>query len=157
MKLARGGIVEALKRYDQGLRVRWSDEIKKWCVEEKVKRKDLLPPPVLNKPIPGIKGAFIKTLSPEKSERYIQYHSGYSPICYVDKLNWGVYEFIVGSDTNRFKSKDEFLRNTDRQFKAMEEEKNAPIAAKQEELTYNAYDKFKYLTRTNVMGTPHGI
>ena len=157
IKLARGGIVDALKRYDRGLRVRWSQELKKWCIEEKVKRKDLLPPPVVYEPMPGVKGAFIAKKSPYGSERYIQHKTGYAPICYVDKLNWEVYDFIIKSDTNKYKSREEFLRSSDEKFKKMKEEKNAPVKLKQEELTWNAYDKFKYLNRTNVMGTPHGI
>lgn len=142
---ARGPVVDALKRYDPGLRVRWSFEKKKWAVDAPLKDRRDIAPPVFYERLPG--NQYIEHLLPEKSERYINYHSGRYPVCFAVKLNKALLPAIAQRDQVRMRGAFvgkyvEGLRQ-ERDFKERGREKRADERARE------GYELLKFIQRKN--------
>jgi len=78
-------VVSELKSYDPELRIRWSREKGSWAIERKVHNSKLLSKPVKWKR--GSNGQWKWERLPEYSEKYIQFHDGYTPILYAHFLD----------------------------------------------------------------------
>lgn len=98
MKLIRatGAVVEALRRYDPDIDVRYSWERRRWAIAFRTRRPDLIPPPVYSVPT---EAGYVESLLPEKSEAYVSYKTKTYPVAYVSRLSWKTYEDVIKSDT----------------------------------------------------------
>ena len=110
--LASGGIVEALKAYDPGIRVRMSHEKKKWCVEAPHKRPDMMVPPVVFTTIPGTKTR-VESLLPWLCDRAIAFRDRMQIILWTDILTWDVYKAVVQADTQKYRSRNELFERVE--------------------------------------------
>lgn len=131
-----GSIVGEIKRYDPALRVRWSNQKRKYVLERKAPRH-LLPKPVRYSVIGEIPLSF-------DSDRMIQWKDGYAEIlaCPVAdrRLIWALWS----SDTNRLRRREDFLRK-----QAEREDLKERLEAKRqkEDLTSMAGESYGYLNR----------
>ena len=140
-----GGVSRAIASYDRNIRVRWSHEKEKWVVEAPVKRSDLMIPPITFVPI-GIKGQYYEKLLPELSDRRICYRDRFDPLFWCRTLTWEAFEVLVKSDTHRFKSREDFLRYTDKEQAKREMESQVEIDDYNRDVSEQAQDKYKFLT-----------
>lgn len=144
---ARGPVVAALKRYDPGLRVRWSPEKQRWAVDAPFKLAPLewCVPPV--RFVETSQGRRRARLLPENSEAYIQYHSKRYVVCWVKRLDMRLVRAVIERDSHRhagglaqaFDRKDAENRTAQEQ---------AAGKLKQERV-YEAFDRVKYFARKN--------
>lgn len=95
---AAGPAAAALRRYDRNLDIRYSWERRKWAVTVRTRLKGMVPPPVRYERVGGI---FVTHLLPEKSERYISFHTKTIAVAYVDHVTTSVVDQIVASDSWR--------------------------------------------------------
>lgn len=145
LRLASGGIVDAIKRYDRNIRIRWSNERRKWCVEAKAKQVSNLTPPVWYVPVPGVKGAYTEKLKPENSDHAIAWHDGYYPIMFVSEVTWDVYHALLAQDTHRYANRDQFLDRAVRKNADAENRVKLENERERAPLVDAAYDKFKWM------------
>lgn len=101
---ASGPWVKALKRYDPGLRVRWSYEKNKWAVDAPFKsdNPDWCTPPVAHEQLAN--GQWVERVLPFRSEKYIQYRSKRYVVCWTTHIDRRVFNAIVEKDTYRHKN-----------------------------------------------------
>lgn len=146
LKLARGPWVDALRRYDPGLRVRWSWEKRKWCVDAPAKTMDskLLVPPVWFERI-GDSDSWVEHTLPMASDKYISYHSHRYIICWSPHVDRRLYEAIVKRDGHRMRGG--FVGELNRNLHARNEAMFKEREKKSKELAYGAYDYYRFLNR----------
>ncbi len=144
---ACGPVVEALKRYDPGLRVRWSHEKKKWAVDAKF----FLPNPnVLPKPVRFLEigpDQWLETLLPEYSERNIQYRDHTYVVCWARKVDWPLLRAVASRDAQKFKKGLAGALDQEMASQAIAKEKTAKSV--KDERVYAAWDRFKFDRRKN--------
>ena len=142
--VARGPVVDALRRYDPGLRVRWSWEKGMWAVDAPLRRMDTewMLPPVFYETTPS---GVVEHLLPELSDRYIDYHEHRYTICWSKSLDWRLYYAIAARDSYRKcgGAAGEFVRNY-KERAAARERKRASLSGERSE---QAYDYMRYLNR----------
>lgn len=142
---ARGPVVNQLKRYDPGLRIRWSWEKKKWAVEAPVRRQDKLVPPVFYEPVG--EGEWIEHILPELSERYITYQEKMYVICWTKNLDTRLVDAVVKRDSNRISGN--YLASIDRKIIDYYGKKKVDEAKRTDERCREAWDLMKYYARKN--------
>ena len=140
-----GGVSRAIAAYDRNIRVRWSHEKKKWVVEAPVKRSDLMIPPIKFVPT-GVKGQYHERLLPELSDRRICYRDRFDPLFWCKILTWEAFDVLVKSDTQRFNSREAFLKYTDREQAGREKVDQDEINSYNRDVSDQAQDKYKFLT-----------
>ncbi len=148
---ASGPVVEALRRHDHGLRVRWSFEKKKWAVEAPIRRGDGLVPPVVYERV-GQTDQWMECLMPELSDRYISFHDGRYIVCWSEILDWRLYHAVVLADTSRMRG-----GIVGEHRRAMADRQEAGLKARRaraDERSYLAYDKFRFLNRKQPWNDP---
>jgi hypothetical protein len=144
LRLAQGGIVEALKAYDRTLRVRWSFEKNKWCIETPHLMPHKMVPPVVYETIPGTKQR-VEHLLAEASDRYIWYRDKMAPVLFCSELTWDVYIEVVKSDQARYRSRNELHQR-------IADIENAPhpdAKRQREDRVRGSRDRFNYEYRKN--------
>lgn len=145
---ARGPVVEALQRYDPGLRVRWSHEKEKWAVDAKF---DLPNPNVLPKPVKffrvGAGDFWQEVLLPEYSERNIQYTDHTYVVCYAKKVDWPLLWAIVNRDSHRHKNG--LVGMFDQEMATRDAVKSKKQKHATSERVYAAWDRFRFDLRKN--------
>ena len=127
MRLIRpqGYVVDALRRYDPNLDVRWSWEKRKWAIVVRPLRPDMIPPPVKYVKAKEGKGGWEEVVLPEKSEAFISYRTETMPVGYFEKLSWAVLGDIVENDTWR---KGKVQRQLQKMAEQREKEQKAVAA-----------------------------
>ena len=150
-----GGVSRAIASYDRNIRTRWSHEKKKWVLEAPVKRSDLMIPPIRFVPS-GIEGQYYEELLPELSDRRICYRDRFDPLFWCKTLTWEVFDVLVKSDSHRFKSREEFLRYTDKEQANREQANEKEEYDKNQDLNEQAQDKYKFLTNRYLWMDPVG-
>ena len=150
---ARGPMVEALRRYDPGLRARWSWEKKTWAVDAPLKRHDsgwMLPPVRYEATPQGV----IEHLMPELSDRYIEYHGRRYTVCWARHLDWRLYWAIVGRDSHRMQggAAGEFVKR----WKEREQAQRIKDAKLRSDRAEQAFDRLRFLNRTRPWADPIG-
>lgn len=139
IRLAHGPVVDALKRYDPGLRVRWSYEKNAWAVEAPLLSREDMLPPVFYEQKPN--GEYIERLLPELSERYISYRDGTYVLCWVKQLKTPLVGIIAQRDQAKMHGGG--MGQMKRNIQADNEHKNRAAEKRQQERCYEAYDRFK--------------
>ncbi len=145
---ARGPVVEALRRYDSGLRVRWSHEKKQWAVDAPF---NLPNPNVIPKPVKfyriGSGDHWVETLLPEYSERNIQYKDRRYVVCWVKRLTPALVPAIARRDAQR--NKKGLVGVFDEDLAARTAQKKTEEKQSREARVYSGYDRFKFDLRKN--------
>lgn len=143
---ARGPVVDALKRHDPGLRVRWSHEKREWAVDAPFKVPDnaWMVPPVFFERV-GNTDNYIEHLLPEYSDRNISYQDRRYVIVWSKTVDWRLYRKIVNLDSHKMQGGmvGQYRRN----FHRGEAEKKEEERKRKDERVYAAWDKFKYWQR----------
>lgn len=145
---ARGPVVEALARYDPGLRVRWSHEKRKWAVDAPLQRVDerWCPPPVRWRES-SVNGVWVQDLLPEYCERHIQHHDRRYVICWAQSVTWRLFFAMAASDTQRHRRGA--VGMFDDNLRAVENARRRRDKHARDERVYEGYDRLKsYLRRT---------
>lgn len=142
-------MVDALRRYDPGLRVRWSPEKKKWAVTAPFNAPN---PNVIPKPVRfvrvGTAGDFYEeVLLPENSERNIQYRTRTYVICWATRLTPALIPAIAQRDSHR--SKKGLVGLFDQEIAATDARKKKELRARTDERVYAGWDRFKFDLRKN--------
>jgi hypothetical protein len=141
---ARGPVVEALKRYDSGLRVRWSFEKQKWAIEARVMngRRDKLLPPVTWERVAET-DQWREKIMPELSERYISFHSGTYVIGWVKEITPSLLRMVRSKDQAQMAggAKGQLYAN----LRATRDEREKVVVKRREETTYAGWDYMKFL------------
>lgn len=152
---ARGPVIEALRRYDPGLRVRWSHEKKCWAVDAPFTHPN---PNVIPKPIKfqriGNGDYWIETLLPEYSERNIQYRDRRYVVCWAKRVTHRLLDAIVKRDGQRFKRGIVGVFDKNQADTAAGKRKEATFA--KGERVYAAWDRFKFDRRKLGAGAEDG-
>lgn len=103
-------MVDAIKRYDRGLDVRWSWERKKWCLEARMLRPDLMPKPV-KWVFDG--GRQVEKLLPLYSDRRICFERGTHIVCWFTTIDRPILDMLVESDVGRLRRRRDFLKQVE--------------------------------------------
>lgn len=112
--------VKQLKSIDKDLRVRWSYENNRWIIERKTPKVGIYLPIKYYK---DEDGNLSYKILPEKSDRYIQYHDGYSGIYYCDSLDNRILEKLKMTDTWGIKNYGKYIEELEAKQKKKEEDK----------------------------------
>lgn len=146
--LARGPAVEALRRYDPGLRVRWSHEKQKWAVDAPLIKGgdtiEVLPPPVRYERV-GEGDQFVEHLLPEYSERKMQFKDQRYVVCYSKTTDWPLFSAVVQHDGHRHRKG--MVGLFDDTLKQDEAAKSKQEQYERSERVYAAFDRYKHITR----------
>jgi len=151
MKTPPVGFVRTLKAYNRDLRIRWSYERAKWIVEHKAPDRRAVFVPVRMEMT--CDGKILEHRLPEKSDRYIQYHDCYYPVCYLNRLNVGVIGYLASIDTAHFKNAKAYARSVDEgeaHAEAHEDRK------KREDMAGHSNDVYGYLKNRGTQAFPGG-
>jgi hypothetical protein len=146
---ASGPVVAALKRYDPGLRVRWSWEKRKWAVDAPFAESTdprAIPKPVRFEQVDGT-GHWVARLMPEYSERNIQFRDNRYVVCWAKRLTPALVSAIAKRDSHRVKKGLVGLFDRD-QAERIDEKKKATRRATDERV-YSGWDRFKFDLRKN--------
>ena len=130
-------IVELLRNLNRRLRLRWSYERRCWALEEKVKRPDLMPPPVKTIKIGNNE---IDILLPELSDRRIQYRDKYLPICYLINNSMLTDNLLGILKSIRIESKEQALNNLVEKDKMRVSKEESMAKSKIDGLAREIYD-----------------
>lgn len=141
----RGPVVEALQRYDPGLRVRWSPERKKWALDAPFLKAD---PNWIERPVvfeKGLDGIWKERLLPENSERYILHRDKRYAVCYVDKVDERLLDVVTNRDTFKHKNRAQGIFDEHRtEFK---EAKVKDEAERKDKRVREGFDQLKHYLR----------
>lgn len=145
---ARGPVVDALKRHDPGLRVRWSHEKQAWAVDApfKMQSNEWMVPPVFFERIAN-SDYYIEHILPEYSDRNISYKDGRYIVLWTRELDWRLYRKIVSLDSHKMNGGmvGQYRRN----FHKGEADKKYAEGKRKDERVYAAWDQFKHFRRKN--------
>ena len=141
---ARGPVVEALKKHDPGLRVRWSWEWGKWVVDAPWLAFDtsFVPPPVRYE---QTSAGWVETLEPERSERRILYADRRYVVCRCGRIDWPLYHAIVRRDGQR--QKKGLVGVFDAEFEKEVKAQKRQEDARKDRRVYEGWDRFKFIHR----------
>lgn len=141
-------MVAALKRYDSGLRVRWSPEKRCWAVDApySVPNPNVIPKPVKFYRI-GNADHWVETLLPENSERNIQYRDKRYVVCWAKKITMALFNAIARRDSHRYGKGAVGL--FDAELAKQDAKKSADTKRRKDERIYAGWDRFKFDLRRN--------
>ena len=149
---ARGPVVAALKRYDPGLRVRWSHERKQWAVDAPFAENTdprFIPKPVRFEKIEDGEGEhWVARLMPEYSERSMQFRDKRYVVCWAKNLTREILGAVRRCDSHR-PGMGNLVKLFDHEIVMAEESKKKSRIAATDERVYTAWDKFKFHLRKN--------
>jgi hypothetical protein len=94
----QGYVVDALRRYDPNLDIRWSWEKRKWAIVVRPLRPELIPAPIR---YAKTSVGWVEEKLPERSEAAISYRTETMPVGYFEKITWSVLGDIIENDTWR--------------------------------------------------------
>lgn len=137
--MASGGVVDALKRYDRNLNVRWSWEKKKWAVESPTLRPDKVVPPVRFERIPGTT-QYLEVMAPPYSEKRICFDRKTNVLFWIKKLTWDIVELVIESDVKRFKRREDFFKSVEKQDAVREKE----VESYEKDMKREAYKFYRW-------------
>ena len=145
---ARGPWVEAIKRHDPGLRVRWSPEKKKWCVDAPARTLDprWMDPPVRYVSTDGGK-TIREVVLPLDSERHILWRDKRYAVLYSKTLDKRLYDAVVSSDAARVRGV--FRHRLRERIHGDIIAKHARSKKRSAERAYSAHDYWRSLLRKN--------
>lgn len=145
---ARGPVVEALKRYDPGLRVRWSHEKKKWAIDAPY---NIPNPNEIAKPVKfyrvGEGDHWLETLLPEYSERNFEYKDKRYVVAWAKKVTWSLLQAIANHDTYRHRKGAVGMLNDE--LKARDTKKAKDFKSRRDDRVYEGWHQFKHNLRRN--------
>lgn len=160
---ARGPAVEALKRYDPGLRVRWSWQKQCWAVDAPYKFTDKDPrhfllPPVRYERV-GDKGdRFVERLLPELSDRMIEYRDRRYVVCHIRSGMLDRGEQLVAAIRSKDSHRDSgrMVGQLDRHLEAQRVAKQKRAEFARSERVYEGWDRFRHSLRRAGAGVEDG-
>lgn len=144
---ARGPVVAALKRYDPGLRVRWSHERKRWAVDAPYAEQTApaaIPAPVRFERIED-GSHWVARLLPEYSERNIQYRDRRYVVCWATRLTRDLVGAIARRDSHRVRRGLVGLLDEDMAVRDAEKAKTERRTT--QDRVDAGYDRFKFNLR----------
>lgn len=123
MRIAPVHIVEEIRRIDPELRVRWSNQLRKFSIEKKInmRYRYLLPKPVVY--IKDSNGKQVEKHCSLDSDRYICYRDGYVQVLSTPRLDTSIPHLLRMQDSARYGIKGTLQRLDEAERKKEELEK----------------------------------